>query len=264
MNTDPLVRFPNKAITLPLRLFGSVEYYAVISAFGTVFIDDTARFDKRDKSVHRYSIVDTHGQLDLTVPIAKPAIRSRATWTDVVISSHGNWWHVHEISLASAYGRTPFYEFYADRLKPLFNDNVVESFASIVDYDLAADAIVRSILGITTSVVMLSAVLKGQSRLLNAAHGLEKHLDGCLPNGQNRTLQNGSYSIVNSIESTNSILTLEKTNELISSITPQEYYQVRESRFGFVGNLSILDLIFNLGPEAPLHLHRLTSKSIKY
>lgn len=31
-----------------------------------------------------------------------------------------------------------------------------------------------------------------------------------------------------------------------------EYWQVRQSQFGFVGGLSILDLIFNLGPEAAL------------
>ena len=273
---NPLIRFPDKAIVMPLRLFGSVEYYAAMSAFGTVYIDDTTRFDKRQKAVHRYSIIDTQGPLDLTVPIAKPKVSSKApidlatpnvveegrkaTWRDIALSSHGNWQHVHDVSLASAYGRTPFYEFYADRLKSFFAEDVVNSFKSIADYDLAADAVVRSILGITTPVVMLSAVLKGQSMLLNAAHGLEKHLDGCLPNGQNRTLQNGSNSIVNSVESTNSILPIEKANELIASITPQEYYQVRESRFGFVGNLSILDLIFNIGPEAPLHLHRLTSK----
>lgn len=35
------------------------------------------------------------------------------------------------------------------------------------------------------------------------------------------------------------------------------YYQVWASRFGFTPNLSILDLIFNLGPESPLYLKKI-------
>lgn len=38
------------------------------------------------------------------------------------------------------------------------------------------------------------------------------------------------------------------------------YYQVRAHKFGFQPGLSILDLIFNMGPEAPLVLHGMTKK----
>ena len=34
------------------------------------------------------------------------------------------------------------------------------------------------------------------------------------------------------------------------------YWQVRADRLGFIGGLSVLDLIFNLGPEAALHIRR--------
>ncbi|MDE6643883.1 MAG: WbqC family protein, partial [Muribaculaceae bacterium] len=40
------------------------------------------------------------------------------------------------------------------------------------------------------------------------------------------------------------------------------YYQVRADRLGFIPNLSILDLIFNLGPEAPLLLKKITDRII--
>ncbi|MDE6145308.1 MAG: WbqC family protein, partial [Muribaculaceae bacterium] len=33
---------------------------------------------------------------------------------------------------------------------------------------------------------------------------------------------------------------------------PEPYWQVRADRLGFIPNLSILDLIFNLGPETAL------------
>ncbi|MDD6888706.1 MAG: WbqC family protein, partial [Bacteroidales bacterium] len=37
---------------------------------------------------------------------------------------------------------------------------------------------------------------------------------------------------------------------------PQPYWQVRQSKLGFQPNLSILDALFNLGPEAALLLPR--------
>ena len=40
-------------------------------------------------------------------------------------------------------------------------------------------------------------------------------------------------------------------------ITPVEYYQVRKATHGFIPNLSILDLIFNMGPEAPIILKKM-------
>jgi hypothetical protein len=35
---------------------------------------------------------------------------------------------------------------------------------------------------------------------------------------------------------------------------PKPYYQVYQERFGFLPNLSILDLLFNMGNEAVLYL----------
>ncbi len=38
---------------------------------------------------------------------------------------------------------------------------------------------------------------------------------------------------------------------------PVVYSQLRGDRLGFIPGLSILDAIFNLGPETPLLLHRM-------
>lgn len=42
--------------------------------------------------------------------------------------------------------------------------------------------------------------------------------------------------------------------EKIPEFNPAPYWQVRADKFGFISGLSILDLIFNLGPEAILTL----------
>lgn len=134
-----------------------------MSAFGSVIIDDTSPFDKRFKSAHRTDIADTRGPLQLTVPVAKPqtaGIHGKPTWNDVRISSHGQWWRVHQTSLASAYGRTPFYEFYIDRLRPFFDETAVSSFNSIASLDKASDGLLRAILGTNTKVIFKSSLDK--------------------------------------------------------------------------------------------------------
>ena len=48
--------------------------------------------------------------------------------------------------------------------------------------------------------------------------------------------------------------------ETFSTIPDIEYYQVRANKLGFRANLSILDLIFNMGTEAPLILKKSNRK----
>ena len=107
-------------LLLPPRLFGSTAYYAVMALYGSAVIDTSMHFDKRAKLTHRYSIADANGAVDLTVPIEKPDKTTGSTWRDIRISGHGQWWHVHLTALQSAYGRTPFFEYYIDDFLPLF------------------------------------------------------------------------------------------------------------------------------------------------
>lgn len=46
-----------------------------------------------------------------------------------------------------------------------------------------------------------------------------------------------------------------------SPLLPDEYYQVFKSKHGFLPDLSIIDLIFNMGPESILFLHKSTNKN---
>lgn len=41
----------------------------------------------------------------------------------------------------------------------------------------------------------------------------------------------------------------------VSALPEKPYWQVRQHLFGFVPGLSVLDIIFNLGPEAAIHLN---------
>lgn len=207
---SPLTLFPDETIVLPLRYCGNIAYYAAMAAYGRAVVCSDALFDKREKAVHRCDIADTHGPVQLTVPVAKPHGIARARWSDVRVSDHGAWWHVHRVTLESAYGRTPFFEFYIDRFLPFLSPEVMEKCPTIASLDLALDEVVRSILMIPTEVIADGSDVAAVVR----PHGFTDF---------------------------------------------PSYYQVRADRQGFIPNLSILDLIFNLGPEAPLYLQKLHS-----
>ncbi|MDE7369108.1 MAG: hypothetical protein K2N08_04950, partial [Muribaculaceae bacterium] len=91
----PLLRFPDSTVILAPSFLGSISRYALIAAFGNAIVDTSTRFDKRLKSTHRTTIADVNGEMKLTLPISKPESLTRATWNDIRISDHGQWWHLH-------------------------------------------------------------------------------------------------------------------------------------------------------------------------
>lgn len=134
----------------PSRYLGSIGYYAALSAFRHVAVDEAMKFDKRQKPVHRCRIADTHGEIMLTVPVEKPVSMTNARWCDILVSGHGNWQHVHWVTLQSAYGRTPFFEYYADDFAAIYNSEVLGH--PIVAFNRQLDSLLRRLFSIPAEV----------------------------------------------------------------------------------------------------------------
>lgn len=210
----PLIRRPEGACALlPPQLFAPVGYYAIVAQFPAVCVDCDMRYDKRFKSVHRFEIADASGRLRLTVPVSRPEgafAQGNLRWSDVLVSAHGRWWEVIPVALESAYGRTPFFEYYIDRLMPLFAPRPLDRPETITDLCLRADRAVRAIIGLDAPVLPSEAL--GQMEVEDF-----RRVD-------------------------------------FAALSPRRpYWQLRADRFGFLPGLSVLDLIFNLGPESPLY-----------
>lgn len=193
-------------LKLPVRYLGSVRDFAAIAAADEVYIDPTEQFNKRDKETHRTAIADANGVIRLTVPIVKPQSLSKATIGDIRISPHDQWWNIHFTALASAYGRTPYFEYYADDFRSLYSAEAVGM--PLVDFNARLNLLVSRLIQIPAKFIY------------------DKAPDNAL--------------------------TLNDFN-----IQPVPYYQVRALRQGFIPDLSIADLLFNLGPEAITILDRM-------
>lgn len=203
-----LTRINDRTAIFAPQYYASVRYYATMAQYARAVIDADLRHDKRFKSTHRCEIADTRGRLMLTVPVSRPADGLVGRWKDMRVSPHGEWWQDHRVSLESAYGRTPYFEFYIDRFLPWLR----YSDQSIVDFDLGLDMEVRRTLGLETEVTYTAEVIGDADDF--------------------------------------------RCNRF-DTLTDVPYYQVRADKLGFIPDLSILDLIFNMGPEAPLVLRRM-------
>lgn len=201
--------------------FDSAWRWAAMLLCRNAVVEVGRRHDKRAKTVHRTTIADTRGQLSMTIPVAKPqGVEGHPRWSDIAISRHGQWWNVHRTTLESAYGRTPFFEFYIDSFAPFFSGDTPERFPSIVDMDLAADRLVARILLVDTPITT------------SVSPGVEARQMESIYAGQ----------------------------------TGVDYYQVRSGKFGFIDGLSVLDLIFNMGPESAIVVRKMAhilSESLK-
>lgn len=216
---SPLIKYNDVIAILPPMYCGSIDYYATMAQYATIVIDKHLRYDKRKKFTHRYSIADTHGLLQLTIPVIKPSNGSKSTWNDVKISTHGQWWNVHRVALESAYGRTPFFEYYIDRFLPFLQYRDGDCCENLLDAVVNIDSVIRDILGLSNNIIY--------------------SCDGLSP-----------YDTIK-----------DYRNHTFVSEAPAQYYQIRQNQLGFIPNLSILDLIFNMGPESPLVLLKHAQRS---
>jgi len=202
------------AVLLPPRLFAPVAYYAVAARYGTVAVDAGMRFDKRCKAVHRYRIADTRGPLELTVPVARPSGSSSAA---------GCPWDAVPVSAHGQWWQTHITALESAYGRTPFFDHYMEQLGPLFAPRPLADNDTAGLLCLhahSTVCRFLGLDVREVTPEEAMACG-----EGC-----------------------------DDFRKSMPTVSETEYWQVRRHLLGFIPGLSILDLIFNLGPEAPLAL----------
>ena len=139
------------------------------------------------------------------------SIENHGLTRDVRIDYSQDWVRRHLGCLQAGYGKSPFYEYYIHEFVSVFRKK--HSFLVDLNYELLT--ICLRLVGIKTDVTY--------------------NLSG---------IKNVEYSVCDEISQINN----KKQKYIFKYYSPKPYYQT----FGndFVSNLSIVDLIFNMGPEA--------------
>ena len=135
---------------------------------------------------------------------------------DIRIAEHGNWRHVHWNAIVSAYNSTPFFKYYEDDFRPFYQ----KPAGFLFDFNEKLRELVCSLLDISPAVSYSSEYV-------------------FLPQPDIPDLRDAIHP---------------KKKPLMQNFHP--YHQVFETKYGFQANLSIIDLLFNKGPEAALELKK--------
>ena len=205
---------------LQTTYFGPIQWYQKLYRYDQTLIE---QYDSYQKQTYRNRcvIATANGLQALTVPVEHNVQRSmfNVQCKDLRISDHNQWRRVHWNALQSAYSESPFFDYYADDIRPFFE----KKYEFLVDFNEAIRQTVCDLLDIQPKVEYTSSFLSP----------LTSHLS---PLDDFREVINAKHP------------------QADADFQPRRYWQVFEGKHGFQANLSILDLLFNMGNEAIFYL----------
>lgn len=195
-----------------------VQYLSKIyTSGGNILIEGCESFVKQTYR-SRCLILTADGIQSLSIPIEQGSGHTSAI-REVRLSKHNQWVRVHREALRTAYGMSPFFEYYWDDIEAVYtrmhthlwelNMDLLETIASLIDLPLSPS--------ITTSFLAPRAEYMGD--IVDWRYGLRP-----------------------------------KQPLIDLNFSPVEYYQPWQQTLGFIENLSAFDLLFNMGPESLLVL----------
>ena len=198
-------------VLLSTTYFGPVQWFQKLHRADAVLIERWESFRKQTYR-NRCLIATTNGVQALTMPVERggsPFIK------DIRISDHGNWRHLHWNALQSAYGESPFFEYYQDDIHPFFerrwdylldfNEAILQKMCELID--------IQPEIGYSSEFLAEPANETDYRSAINPKHPAAD-----------------------------------------PDFNAKPYYQVYSTKHGFLPNLSILDLLFNMGPESIFYL----------
>ncbi|CAM4016167.1 WbqC family protein [Flavobacterium weaverense] len=195
--------------------FPSISHFVAIAQSENVTFEVEDNFQKQTNRNRTY-IYSPNGIQLLNIPI-KHSKENRQKTKDIKIEPEFDWQKQHFKSLETAYRSSPFFEFFEDDLRPIFD----RKYIFLLDLNFE----------------VLEIVLKCMRMKVDFGKTLEYfHEIG----------DNSVIDLRNLVEG-------KKDNS-----TFQNYTQVFDDKYGFINNLSVLDLLFNEGKYAMDYLKEQT------
>jgi len=173
---------------------------------------------------NRYTIGAANGALDLTVPIQR--LSGKEPTASIRICYKEKWMHQHQRSIASAYGKSPYFDFFGEEVLSLFH----QQYDYLHEFN-------------TAQLNIIFKLFRKQVPIHYPLSYSEPPMDWV----DARFIQPSK---------------LFTEDDRVKHVLQQPYFQCFDFRFGFRPNLSILDLLFHEGLHAWTYLKD-TSEQVK-
>jgi len=204
-------------IILSSAYLAPVQYYTKFIMAQNIYIEQWDHYVKQTYR-SRCMIVSANGPISLSIPVEHSS-NDKTLMKDIRIADHGNWQHMHWNAIVSAYNSTPFFEYYQDDFYPFYR----KKYSFLLDFNNELQNLILDLLGVDLPATTLSSVYKTEL-------------------------------IDNELDLRDDIHPKKDWRILDEKFTPCDYYQVFDHKFGFIPNMSIIDLLFNMGNESPIIL----------
>lgn len=218
-------------VLLQTTYFGPVQWYQKLNRYDRVLIEQHDSYQKQTYR-NRCVIATANGVQALTVPVEHPSVTHRPSpiTKDLRISDHNQWRRVHWNALQSAYSESPFFEYYADDIRPFFE----KRYEFLIDFNEAIRQTICELIDLHPHVEYTAAFLPPATTPFPPA---------TTPDGSPSGLPADYRSAIHA-----------KHPQPDADFEPKRYWQVFQHKHGFLPNLSILDLLFCMGPESVFYL----------
>ena len=204
-------------ILLSTAYFAPIRYFSKLLFYPEIYIEHHENFIKQTYR-NRTVILGANGPISLIVPVEKGRAQ-KVKIKDLRIAYDEEWQRNQWRTIFSAYNSSPFFEYYADDIETFFR----KKYNFLFDFNQQITETLTEILEIPL--------------ILNLTEEFEQIPENCL----------------------NFREQISPKNHLINPdphFAAHPYTQVFSEKFGFIPDLSILDLLFNEGPSARVMLEK--------
>ena len=207
-----------KTILLELHYLPSIQYVSKLLQYPKVILEQHENYSKGSYR-NRCHLSSSMGLLRLSLPLAGGKNQQQPI-RDVKLKYDEPWQSQHWTAIKSAYGKSPFYEHYEHRFLPIFQ----KKYEYLWDWNWDLLQVILDIISLEKNIELTAEFEKEPSKdILDFRNRISPK--------ESKQFDDGDFN-------------------------QAKYVQVFEAENDFLPNLSILDLIFCVGPEAIIYLER--------